>query len=217
MINSTRDIHVMYINLESRPDRNDRTKFELSQIGFKSPLRFNAIQRDNGAIGCTMSHIKCIEHAKRMGWSNVMVCEDDICFTNPELFRDRLGHFLTNHKTDWDVLLIAGIVIAPVINNPDGLCMQVSHCQTTTGYIVKSHYFDTLLENYRTGLLNLIRTPEMHSKYAIDMFWLQLQKTHRWLMLTPMTVVQCPNFSNIENRQTNYAGHMLAVKPEKCV
>ena len=56
-INSINDIkHILYINLDSRPDREAHIKKELLKIGFTG-TRFNAIKMSNGAIGCSMSHL----------------------------------------------------------------------------------------------------------------------------------------------------------------
>ena len=88
-------------------------------------------------------------------------------------------------------------------------CCRVFYCQTTTGYIVKKHYYDTLLNNYREGLNKLIREPGKHGLYAIDMYWKQLQKQDFWYILTPLTVVQRPGYSDVEQRHVDYTGFML--------
>ena len=43
--------------------------------------RFPAIELKNGRLGCSMSHLRCIEMAKERGWDHVFICEDDITFT----------------------------------------------------------------------------------------------------------------------------------------
>jgi len=66
-MNSISDIkHAFYINLETRPDRKQHVEEQLQNIGI-SAERFNAIRLQNGAIGCSMSHLKCIEIAKEKG------------------------------------------------------------------------------------------------------------------------------------------------------
>ena len=49
--------HAFYINLEKRSDRKEKVEKELSNIGI-SAQRFNAIQLTQGAVGCSLSHIK---------------------------------------------------------------------------------------------------------------------------------------------------------------
>jgi GR25 family glycosyltransferase involved in LPS biosynthesis len=58
-------IPVMYINLDSRPDRKEHVVKELEKVGVKEATRFKAIELENGALGCSMSHLKCIEIAKK--------------------------------------------------------------------------------------------------------------------------------------------------------
>ena len=63
-MNSISDIkHAFYINLHCRPDRKQHVENQLTSIGINAE-RFNAIKMSNGAIGCSMSHLKIIENAK---------------------------------------------------------------------------------------------------------------------------------------------------------
>ena len=76
--------NVFYINLESRPDRKEHIEGQLKTVGFPNVERFNAIKMPNGdgRIGCSLSHIKCLEIAKERGYSHVLICEDDTLFCN---------------------------------------------------------------------------------------------------------------------------------------
>ena len=97
-MNSINNIeHAFYINLESRVDRKQHVEEQLSNIGICA-ARFNAIKLTNGAIGCSMSHLKCLELAKQNNWEHVLIVEDDILFLNPELFKTQLDKFLKNHS-----------------------------------------------------------------------------------------------------------------------
>jgi hypothetical protein len=58
------------------------------------------------------------------------------------------------------------------------------------------------------GLTNLIKEPESHAKYAIDKHWFSLQKTDNWFLITPLTVVQREDYSDIEKKVINYQGAM---------
>jgi GR25 family glycosyltransferase involved in LPS biosynthesis len=172
--------------------------------------RFNAIRVKNGAIGCSMSHVKCLETAKKMNLPHILICEDDIEFLDPSLFVEQLNSFFEKHQDDWDVVLFAGNNLPPYrIPENDNTCVQVSHCQTTTGYLVKSHYFDTLILNMKEGVTNLIAEPEKHTSYAIDKYWLSLQKQHKWFLIVPLTVVQKIDYSDIEKKMTNYKNGMV--------
>jgi glycosyl transferase, family 25 len=205
-MNSISDIkHAFYINLESRPDRKIYVEEQLKNIGLNAK-RFNAIKMQNGAIGCSMSHLRLIETAKANDWDHVLIVEDDIQFTNPTLFIGQFSKFLSNH--DFDVVLIAGNNMPPY-TKIDDTCVQVTHCQTTTGYLVKNHYYDALIKNYKAGILNLMKDPRNHALYAIDKYWFNLQAKDRWYLITPLTVTQREDYSDIEKRPTNYTPVML--------
>jgi len=206
-MNSIEDIkHAFYINLESRPDRKIHVEEQLKSVGINA-TRFNAIKLPNGALGCSMSHLKCLEIAKLHNWSHLLIIEDDIKFIYPELFKNQLNTFLKNHQS-WDVVLVGGNNVPPY-QKIDDTCVKVSSCQTTTGYLVNGHYFDKLIENFRTGIKKLISFPDQHIIYAIDKFWFALQKQDSWYLIIPLTVTQREDYSDIEKRPTNYSHVML--------
>ena len=109
--------------------------------------------------------------------------------------------------------LIAGNNIPPY-QNIDDTCIKVTTCQTTTGYLVNSHYFNTLINNFRTGIKKLIENPELHAVYAIDKYWFNLQKSDNWFLIIPLTVTQREDYSDIEKRATNYANVMTDLDKE---
>jgi GR25 family glycosyltransferase involved in LPS biosynthesis len=197
--------HCLYINLESRKDRREHIEKELNSIGI-SGIRFNAVKLQNGRIGCSMSHLKCLQIAKKNNWPYVMICEDDLLFLDKELALKQMNHFLELHSDPKDicnVMLIAGNNVPPykIIDNT---CIRVSHCQTTTGYIVKNAYYDTLIENIKTGIEKLMKNPTNAFSYAIDKYWIQLQKRDVWYLLAPIIAVQREDYSDIEQRTINY-------------
>lgn len=215
---SIQDIkHAFYINLTSRPDRKQHVESQLNAIGINAQ-RFNAIKLANGALGCSMSHLRCLEIAKEKSWPHLLIVEDDIKFLNPELFKTQLNLFLKNRKTDnnnrlWDVVLIGGNNIPPY-TKIDDTCVKVSMCQTTTGYLVNGHYFDTLIDNFKSGIEKLMKFPLQHVTYAIDKYWFQLQKRDNWFLIIPLTVTQREDYSDIEKRPTNYTNAMIDLDKE---
>jgi glycosyl transferase family 25 len=170
--------------------------------------RVNAVKMNTGAVGCTMSHIKCLELAKQRDYEYVFICEDDITFRNPELFKRNLQRFYENDDINWDLLIIGGNNVPP-FQQVTEYCARVFYCQTTTGYVVKKHYYDTLLKNFRESANGLIREPNNPSTYALDMYWKRLQLQDFWYMITPPTVTQYESYSDIENRNVNYENMML--------
>jgi glycosyl transferase family 25 len=211
-MNSIENINnVFYINLESRVDRKQHVEEELSKIGLIAN-RFNAIKLNDGAVGCSISHLKCLEMAKRNNWEHIMIVEDDILFLNPELFKNQLNKFLKKHN-NFDVVLIAGNNMPPY-QKIDDSCVKVCRCQTTTGYIVQRHYYDTLINNIREGVKKLMSNPALHVQYAIDKYWFKLQEKDNWYLITPLTVTQREDYSDIEKRHTNYTRVMVDLDKE---
>jgi GR25 family glycosyltransferase involved in LPS biosynthesis len=199
--------YVLYINLDNRKDRQIHILKEMKKLGIIGE-RVSAIKMPNGAIGCTMSHIKSLELAKEREWPYVFICEDDICFLNPEILKENLLKFSENTQINWDVVIIGGNNSPPYERIAD-YCIKVSNNQTTTGYIVRSHYYDTLINNFRESARRLLREPTNRRQYALDMYWKSLQQSDNWYMITPPTVVQCEDYSDIEGRHVNYGGLML--------
>ena len=199
--------NTFYINLEHRTDRLEHVQNELKKIGIKGE-RFNAIKTKSGAIGCTLSHIKCLELAKERNYEEVFICEDDITFTNPKLFLENLQKFCDNDDIMWDVLIIGGNNVPPYKQYYD-YCARVFNCQTTTGYIVKQDFYDIIIKNFKEGLFNLMKNPENKREYAIDIYWKKLQMENFWYMITPPTITQYTNYSDIEERETNYDNLLL--------
>jgi len=216
MINNFSDIrHIFYINLEHRLDRKAHVMQQLEAIGLNhTAQRFNAIKMENGAIGCSMSHLTLLKNAVKNRLDHILILEDDIEFLNPELFKNQINSFLETHHNEWDVILFAGNNMPPY-KQIDNTCVKVTKCQTTTGYLVNGHYIQKLFDNVKTGLVNLLHTPAQHSLYAIDKYWFNLQKIDRWFLIIPLTVVQREDYSDIEKKVINYKSVMTDLSKEE--
>ena len=193
--------HTLCINLEERTDRLQHALEEFRKLGIHVQ-RYNANKATSGAVGCTISHVKCLELAKKNEWKYVFVCEDDITFLEPETLLGNLQKFY-EYGCVWDVLIVGGNN-APPYRKATEFCIQVHNCQTTTGYIVQEHYYDVLIQNFKESLRNLLKNPENKQEYALDVYWKRLQKKDSWYMIIPPTVIQCAGYSNIEGRVVNY-------------
>jgi hypothetical protein len=198
--------NIYYINLDKRIDRKYHIEKQLKLLDWNGN-RFPAIKHPFGALGCSLSHLALLKYAKENNLSHILIMEDDVDFLEPAIFLNSLNKFLEIHK-DFDVLLLAG-------NNRgdykmiDNYCVKVSDCQTTTAYLVKSDYYDILIGNYENGINLLQLYPNKLNDYAIDQYWSSLQIEHNWYLITPLTVTQRVDYSDIEKRPTNYTSAML--------
>jgi len=203
--------NTLYINLDSRKDRNVHVLNELKKLGIPNPKRISAVDMtkesvsSNVAMGCTLSHIKCLEFARDNQWEYVFICEDDVYFTNVNLLKNNLNNLLKDSKTpDWDILLLGANLNK---SNPPNVrlnekCILVKSAYSTVAYIIKKRYYDTLIECAKEGL---------NTKTPIDVCWLKLQLRDTFILATPPSVTQASSYSDIEKRNVNYFSRFLDV------
>jgi len=205
-----------YLNLEERKDRNVLCKNELAKIGIpaEKAQRFNAIKTTDGIIGCGMSHLSILKEARSNNYPFIMVIEDDIAIENPVLFKQKLMNLMRLETFNWDVLLLGGNLFPPYeVLNSDAY--KIHKCFTTTGYIVRSHYYDTLIDCWEHALRELVKSGGKDRNWSLDCAWFPLQRRDTWLLIKPCMVYQRPDYSNIENRKTNYKDLFLNVRENK--
>jgi glycosyl transferase family 25 len=187
---------VVFINLDERTDRRKEIEEELLKVFPPEKIeRFAAIKLPNGAVGCSMSHLAVIKRATAEKWSNVMVVEDDFQWQNME---EGSACLETLMRKEFDVIMLGGSFASY-----DPATCKLKIARTTTGYIVKQHYYDRLASNYKEGIGQLIRTG-VKPLFAIDVFWSPLQRADNWYLVRPMLCTQRPSYSDIENRFTDY-------------
>jgi len=189
-----------YINLENRPERNLDTIVELKKLGIKKPNRFDAITHEIPLVGCALSHIGCIEKAKELNWDYVIIFEDDIKIEGKNKLIEKFNKFI---KYDFDVLYL-GVwnYVKPIQVEKDlarvvkGVCFH--------SYIVKRHYYDTLINNLKEGIELKLKDPN-NGKYNNDEYIEILQQKDRWFCITPVHITQKDGYSDNFNEVRNYS------------
>lgn len=201
VIKSFDDIkNVFYINLEHRLDRKIHTEKELEKMNLKN-VRFDAIKDNDGYMGCTKSHIGCLEFAIKNKYDHILILEDDVSFLNPELFISQFNKFINTHEK-WDVILFAGNNIE-MYKEKDDTSVKINKCHTTTAYLVNGSYIDVLLDNFKNTLI---------MRNAIDVGWFELQKKDDWYLIIPLSIVQIESYSDIIKKNVNHESTMLQLK-----
>ena len=105
--NNEPKIDLYVINLKHRTDRWQH----INNLFGKSfnLIRVDAVKHKNGAVGCFMSHQKCIKMAKDKNMDNIIVLEDDC--TIAKSYKNNLAQKLREVKNylekrnDWDIFL----------------------------------------------------------------------------------------------------------------
>ena len=195
---------VVYINLNERVDRRTAVEAELLKVFPAEKVeRFAAIRNKMGAIGCSLSHIAVLERAKAEGWANVLVVEDDMVW-NTESLSESAAHIArTVTREAWDLIMFGACYVDCT---PEG---RIRSAQTSTCYLIRQEYYDTLIANLRESVSGLIRGGD-YKVFALDQFWKRLQPRDRWWVALPMACYQCPGFSDIEGCVVDYRRYFFA-------
>ena len=198
---------IIYINLAHRHDRKAHILSELEKISTVAPHvhRIDAILEPLcGHLGCGKSHVKALEHAIQQNWSSVLIVEDDLTLTGEPTGMCKM---LTDvFDLSWDVVLL-GLGHHRIEATPYPFLKRVLASSCTHGYLVRRHYYSTLLENFRTAVTKMTaefqahtntcirdQTPVTKLNYcsAIDQEWSRLQACDTFYVFTPQIGVQEP-------------------------
>jgi len=180
-----------YINLEKRPERNAETITELKKLGIKKPNRFNAITHDIPLVGCARSHIACLEKAKELGWDYVIIFEDDLKIESKKKCIEKFNKYIK--KDFWDVLYLGCWNYLPPQKVSEDLA-KVVRAVCLHAYIVKSHYYDTLINHLKESVeLKLINDVRENNN---DEYIYTLQAKDNWYTLLPIHITQKNGFSD---------------------
>ena len=196
-----------YINLSERTEKNKDTTNELKRFGIREPNRFEAITHEIGIVGCVKSHIKCIELAKERGYPFICIFEDDVVFRDIEKCRTMINKYI---DYDYDVLYIGCSVLNNKYEFITEELIRVNIAYTTHAYIVKSHYYDTILNNFYEGMnLKIKKGKDAHDnrmseEYNIDVYLGKLQIIDKWYTFYPHFASQKNGYSDNFNLEINY-------------
>lgn len=205
----------IYINLDHRQDRRDIMSnfFEEGQIPLEKVVRFPAIKRSHGALGCLESHTEALKLAKKEGWKNVLILEDDMEWIDFKEGYSRLEDMVK--LPDWNVILLIGWYYK--YNFP-----RIYFSNNSGAYLVNEAYQDTLLKNREVSLDKLKRGigfDYKNPKYNADVYWSELMKKDVWYGLNPCICRQVDGFSDINNRivDSSKANGVFDIKVRKTV
>lgn len=197
---------VVYINLEYRTDRKECIEKELSIFPSEKVIRFNAIREKYGYIGCTKSHIGCLELAKQNNWENVLIVEDDMVWKN---LNNNIPLIKRLASQPYDVIIFGGGQIIYDKNTYKLGSCTLAHC-----YLVSNHYYQPLIDNLNEGLKLLLEDMTC-SKYANDQYWKHLQKKDNWYIIQPPVAIQKITYSDNERRIAVFSNSIGQVYNDK--
>ncbi len=211
--------HILYINLDKRPDRRWQVETELQKMGVPENriTRIPGVLETVGALGCSKAHLNALQvFEENKSWTNVLILEDDAMFSQRREQIDVLLNQFCLLNIHWDILM-------PLANVQEfketqfHFLLQIIEAQTTAGYAINRHYLSTFKENVQEGIKLLSQYKDGHGDYCIDQYWKPLQKTGSWFMFHPTIGHQRDGFSNIENKNTSYPDKRLLEPKTKTI
>ena len=193
------DKYHFYINRSDRGFKSKECSDALKSFGISQPIRLDAVKHEIGYVGCAQSHIKCIELAKERDYPFVCIFEDDIIFRNIDKCKEMIDKYI---NYEYDVLYLG----CNITNNnytfvTDDL-IQVNNALCNHAYIVKSHYYDKLLLNYREGVNLKLKNPK-DKRYNLDEYLSILQMEDKWYSFYPHFVSQKAGHSDTINEKVD--------------
>jgi glycosyl transferase family 25 len=198
---------VLYINLEHRTDRQKHLLAQLASVGvpFSKIHRVNAVLKNPGALGCTLSHIKAFQMILAEGWERVLVLEDDFTWM-PDMASDaaeKIGELMTCRKP-WDVVQISWNPSGRVVGDgPLNWLRRAVGVRTTSGYFIRLGFVEELLKNFKEAAVDMYKngfSPES----CCDMNWQKLQHDTEWYVAYPPLGYQMDGYSDVEGREVSY-------------
>jgi GR25 family glycosyltransferase involved in LPS biosynthesis len=177
------------INLDKRLDRWEVCDQEFYKLNYY-PERFSAIEHQNPATGCRLSHLAILKQALKEN-KNVLVMEDDIQIIN---FEDHLVEKVLDELwgLDWAMIYFGANLMRPCFQVSDHLA-RLTHAQST--------HFYGISKRYLPQIINVIE----NNDYFIDCLYADVIVPQLPCYISiPMVAVQRSDFSDIEKMNMNY-------------
>lgn len=151
-----------------------------------------------GHLGCGKSHIKALEFAIKQGWKSVMILEDDFSFSDTkENVHSKLNGL--NTIDNWDaVMMMCNVKNENKQPTQYPFLNKLKRCTGAMAYIVKKHYYETLLANFKESVEIMTKQlqthianedtkmKKLHYCTAIDQHWNLLIKKDNFYVFDPV-------------------------------
>jgi len=200
---------IFIVSMDCMPERFLECSTELIRNGITKIEKQSGVIHNCGKtvfdreMGCKLSHIEIVKKAKKRGYRNIFIFEDDALFIKPlDDYINKISEFLQGK--DWDLFYLGGNhQTKPIpVNNDFVICTRML---TTHAYGINSCAFDEILRYERNELNN-----------PIDGIYADIiQKRKKSYALNPRIVTQKECFSYIRQRVANYDKYLIDDKEDK--
>ena len=194
---------ILIINLKHRTDRKKEMLKQINRLNL-SIHKFEFIEaiydKQNGALGCTKSHLKCLNYALENNLNNVCIIEDDYDFIKDiQLFNQKLLNFFIKIE-NWDVLLLYMSNHGPPINIQTNFnnIYENYWSQSTACYILNKSIF----QEFKSNCEYIIQINNGNG--PIDFYWNYLKNKYKWYFISDLNGCQRKSYSDIEKCIVEY-------------
>lgn len=161
--------HIYILNLDRRHDRWQKIVKQLDIAQISKAVRFSAIDKQPGWIGCFESHLAILQTALDNKARNVLILEDDA-----ELYHDWNVIWQSAVKQipdNWDMLYL-GFNLNPDTNLPPPFIshhlLHLNDVLTTHAYAVNGKYMPDLINNIKASIgsstpIDVVYAKQTHS------------------------------------------------------
>lgn len=187
------------VNLDTRPDRLEKVQKEFTRVGFDDISRYSAINGKhvkhssnllNGEIGILQTHINIINNSIKENFKNVLIMEDDVCFTD-EI--NKIEEYLKMVPEDWDMIYFgANHISGKALVKINDKIVRLNHSFGLQCVAIKNTLFNKIIEE----------TPKFEKQ--IDVYYAEWQNDINAYCFHPNIALQEIGFSDIQNKITNY-------------
>jgi hypothetical protein len=195
---------IFVINIDDRVDRYDSVLCQLASArapfdrvtrvpGFKTEYDPSAVR---GQIGALRSHIETLRRAQAGRHENVLVLEDDFCFTSDlQQHLTDLAAFFERGYPYW-VCLIATSKYGAIEPKDDLISLSFQPVTNAAGYLLSREGVEKLLPVFEAALERLESKGDIFAD-SVDRCWAVLQPSGKFLVFRRKFGFQGSSFSNI--------------------
>jgi hypothetical protein len=161
-----------------------------------------------GDLGCSLSHIITMQHFIDSRLDNCIVFEDDFVFNRSIAEINSAFREVFEKRIVYDVIMLSANEVDVEATEHKHL-KKVKDAQTTSGYMVNTHFATTLYQNYRDGVkliensYNIGKSDALQGPFCIDQYWKRLQPQSNWYVFSPKLGVQRESHSDIQGGLVN--------------
>lgn len=187
------------INLNKRSDRWKSMQDEFSKHEIlNNVVRFSAVEKKDGRIGCLKSHIEILKLAKKNKYKNVLVFEDDIKIL-VDNFSDITKTAFEQLPEKWDLFYLGANLHRQLPNYSDNL-VKILQGFTTHAICYNESVYDEIINKFNN-------VNEIKSINDIIDVWLSntIQSRFNSFLVRPLLITQKNTYSDIEKNNIDYS------------